>query len=178
MDAAPATIAMTTPSKKLTPVLVPGTAARCTLWILGRWAGPKTREVKWSSVCELYYILLLPVSISLLHIIIWPVIIYYYCLLLHCYYIIITHYYIIYDYVLLQFLLSHCYYIIITYYYIIHYYLSLHFLLLHRHYIIITYYNIIHIHYCLLLRITETSLLRIITSLLRHYYVILICYNR
>ena len=41
-----------------------GTAAPCTMWILGRWAGPTTCEVKWNSVCNLYYILLLPISIS------------------------------------------------------------------------------------------------------------------
>ena len=124
--------------------------------------------------CFCYY----TVITSLLHIITWPIITYYHCsvitLLLHPYHTLLHH-------LLLRIiiiLLLQCYYIIITYYYIIHYYLSLHFLLLHRHYIIITYYNIIHIHYCLLLRITETSLLRIITSLLRHYYVILICYNR
>ena len=127
----------TTPSPKPTPAPVPGTAARCTLWILGRWAGPATREVKWSSACDLYSILLLPISTSLLHIITWPVVTYYYYLLLHCYYIIITHYY-----MLLQFLLLHCYYIIIPYYYIIHYYLFLHFLLLYCYYIIIMYYYI------------------------------------
>ena len=92
----------TTPSPKQTPMPVQGTAAQCTLWILGLWAGPATSEVKWSSVCDLYYILLLPTSTSLLHIT-WPVITYCYSLLLRCYYIIITHYYIIHYHVLLQF---------------------------------------------------------------------------
>ena len=116
MDAATAPIAMTTPSPTLTPVLVPGTAALCPLWILGPWAGPTTCEVKWSWVCDLYHILLLPINESLLDIIPWPVIIYYYCFcyaLLHyslllqfCYHTVITS--------LLHIITS----FIVTYYYI------------------------------------------------------------
>ena len=180
MDAATAPIAMTTPSPTLTPVLVPGTAALCPLWILGPWAGPTTCEVKWSWVCDLYHILLLPINESLLDIIPWPVIIYYYCF---CY--ALLHYSLL---RIITILLLHCYYIIITYYYILHCYLLLHFLLLHCYYIIITYYYIIIITYYYQIIITcyyiiITSLLRhyyvIITSLLRHYYFIIPnCKNR
>ena len=167
MDAATAPIAMTTPSPKPTPVPVPRTTARCTLWILGRWAGPATREVKWSSACELYYILLLPISTSLLDIITRPVITYYYCLLLQCYYIIFTHYYIIYFHVLLQFCqdtvitsFSH----IITSFIIPCYYMFCYYTVITSLLRIITYS---------LLPIITTSLLRIITSLLHHYYIII-----
>ena len=45
MDAATVPIAMTTPSPKLIPVLVPGTAAHV-LRNLGLWAGPATSEVE------------------------------------------------------------------------------------------------------------------------------------
>ena len=33
------------------------TAAQCTLWIPGRWAGPATPEVQWSAARDHYYIL-------------------------------------------------------------------------------------------------------------------------
>ena len=59
MDAATGPITMTTPSPKPTPLLGQGTAVPCTLWILGRWVGPATSEVEWSSVCDVYCISLL-----------------------------------------------------------------------------------------------------------------------
>ena len=164
MDAATVPIAMTTPSPKLTPVpWCRGRLAPCTLWILGHWAGPATREVKWSEGCGLYFILLLPNSISLLHIITWPVITYYY-------YFVIT---LLLRHLLLRtitILLLHHYYIIITYYYhslfsIITF--SVITLLLHN------YYVLLHIHYYLLLRHDYYTLLHyyyiIITSLLVDY---------
>ena len=151
MDAVTAPIAITMFLPKLTPVLVSGTASPCTLWILGCWAGLATSV---RLMCNLYYILLLPMSTSLLlvvHIIniiiTWPVITYYYSfvitLLLHYYYTLLCHSLLC----NVTILLLHCYYIIITYYYIIHYYLLLHFLFLHCYYIIIIYYYIFIITY-------------------------------
>ena len=63
----------------------------CTSWILERWAGPATREVKWSSVRDLYcivllsvyYILLPDLLILIIHICYYTVNTYYYALLHH-----------------------------------------------------------------------------------------------
>ena len=148
-------ITMTMPLPKLTPVVVPGTAAPCILRILGLsnglWAGHAISEVEWSSVCGLYYILLLHINISLLLIITWPARLFLFItnvlLLLIITSIILTYYY------------KFCYYTIITsLLHIItsHYYLLLHFVLWH----IITKS---------ILPIVMTSLLHIIMSLLRHY---------
>ena len=143
----PLPIAMTTPSPKLTPVLVPGTAAPCPSWILGRWAGPATSEVEWSSVtasvCDLYcivlllfmyYYILLLLSPDLLILTITIIVI---TLLLPWH--IIMHYCNIHYCLLLPFLLLHCYYIIIIVLLLLpHSLCILHFVSLHCYYIIIT----------------------------------------
>ena len=84
---------LTTPSPKLTPVPVQGTAAQCTLWILGRWAGPTTSEVKWIQcvTCIIYYYYLLVHFITyyyltcyyLLLLFVITLLLHYYCTLLH-----------------------------------------------------------------------------------------------
>ena len=48
-------IATTTTSPALTRAAGLGTAAQCTSWIPGRWAGPATPEVEWSAVCDLLF---------------------------------------------------------------------------------------------------------------------------
>ena len=64
--AATAPIAMITPSPGLTAELGQGMAAPCTLWILGHWVGPATREAEWSAVYDLF---------------------------IYCYYLLFNHYY-------------------------------------------------------------------------------------
>ena len=61
-----------------------GAGVGCPMYFENSWALGWSRncEVKWSSVCDLYYILLLPINVSLLHIITWPVVTYY------CYFVI------------------------------------------------------------------------------------------
>ena len=61
MDSATAPIAVTMPSPKLTPALVQGSAAPCTLRILGRWAGHATVKLNEAQcvTCIIYYYYLL-----------------------------------------------------------------------------------------------------------------------
>ena len=173
--AATAPIGTTTTSPGQTREQELGTGAPCTLWIPGRSAGPATREDQWTwkhSVCHL-----------LIH----------YCIIIHHYYFVIMYYYkfiITYYYKLiitslwriitslLRIITSllHHYYIIITS--LLHHYYMWYFSLLHCYYIVITSFlriiaiPLLHIITIPLLRII-TTLLRIITSLLRHYYVIM-----
>ena len=132
---------------KLTLVLVPGTAASCTSWILGCWAGSATSEVEWSSACA---------SCTVTCIVYYHYLsIYHYCIIVTCH--IVTYYY--------CFLLLHCYYIIIMYYYIIssYCYCFCYYTVITSLFLIITYS---------LSPIIKTSLLEIITSLSHYYFII------
>ena len=100
-------IALTTPSPKLAPVLVQGTAAPSTLKFFGAglFQRPvKLNEAQFDLYCIVlhYYINCYKVSLPFL--------------LLHCYYIIVTYYYIIHYYISLHFVLLHCDYIIMMHF--------------------------------------------------------------
>ena len=99
MDAAMGPITMIMPSPKQIPLLGQGTAAPCTLWILGRWVGPTTLEVQlhvqlYFSVWPVLYIIITMTNyyILLSELLLLTIVI---TLLLHycyvCYYIIITN---------------------------------------------------------------------------------------
>ena len=159
MDAAP--IAITTPSPKRA-----GAWDCCPMSLVNSWsvAGPATCEVEWSWVCDLYYILLLPINKSLLAIITWPVITYYYCF---CNNIVITLLLCIITSFIITYYYNFCYYTvitsllhIITSFIIIFYYIFF-------YYTVIT--SLLHIATYSLLPIITTSLLRNIT----HYYIII-----
>ena len=122
--------------------------------------------------CDLYYILLLPMNESWLHIISWPVITYYYCYytvitLLLC---IIASFIIMYHYNFFLTLLLHHYYILLHHSSLLSITFSVITLLLHHYYILL---QLLHIITYSLLPIVTKSLSQVITSLLHHYYIII-----
>ena len=145
-------------------------------WVLG-WAHDPWSA--WSAACDCYYILLdiITYDTVILYSPLLGIITFSILLWIHQCNIIITHYYISYCYVLLRnhyYVLLHHYFIIIT-------------PLLHRYYIVINHYYIIITFTVItsllriitlllhqsLLRIITIIFLRIMTLLLRHYYVII-----